>query len=87
MTNQPSDFTIYRRHQVQAESGYSRSTLYALIAQGLWPKPVSLGARAVGWPAREVAEINEARISGATPENIKNLVRRLETARANRRNS
>ena len=87
MINQPSDFTIYRRQQVQAESGYSRSTLYALIAQGLWPKPVSLGARSVGWPAREVAAINEARISGATPEIIKDLVRRLETSRANRRNS
>ena len=43
-----STLAILRRKQVQAESGYSRSTIYLRIAQGLWPKPVSLGARAVG---------------------------------------
>ena len=47
--------TIWRRPRVQTETGYSRSTLYLRIAQGLWPKPVRLGVRAVGWPAGEVA--------------------------------
>ena len=44
-----STLTILRRKQVQIETGYSRSTIYLRITQGLWPKPVSLGARAVGW--------------------------------------
>ena len=52
-----STLAIFRRKQVQAESGYPRSTLYLRIAQGLWPKPVSLGARAVGWPAGEVSAV------------------------------
>ena len=37
-----STLTILRRRQVQAETGYSRSTIYLRITQGLWPKPVSL---------------------------------------------
>ena len=60
-----STLAILRRKQVQAESGYSRSTIYLRIAQGLWPKPVSLGARAVGWPAGEVSAVNAARIAGS----------------------
>jgi prophage regulatory protein len=74
--------TILRRKQVEAESGYSRSTVYLRIAQGLFTKPVSLGARAVGWPAREVAALNAARIAGKTETEIRGLVAKLEAARA-----
>ncbi len=73
--------TILRRRQIEAESGYSRSTLYLRIAQGLWTKQVSLGARAVGWPAAEVDALNAARIAGKTDAEIRALVRRLEAAR------
>lgn len=74
-------FTILRRKQVEAETGYSRSTLYLRIAQGLWPKPVRLGPRAVGWPAGEVAGLNAARIAGKSDADIRVLVSKLETAR------
>jgi prophage regulatory protein len=73
--------TILRRKQIEAESGYSRSTLYLRIAQGLWTKQVSLGARAVGWPAAEVDALNAARIAGKTDTEIRALVLRLEAAR------
>lgn len=73
--------TILRRRQVQAESGYSRSTIYLRIQQGLWPKPVKLGARAVGWPAREVASLNAARIAGKSDTEIRELVAKLQAAR------
>lgn len=73
--------TILRRKQVEAESGYSRSTIYLRMAQGLWTKPVSLGARAVGWPAGEVATLNAARIAGQTDKEIRALVLKLEAAR------
>src|SRR3989344_2604257 len=62
--------TIFRLPSVKSETGLSRSTLYLRISQGLWPKPVSLGARAVGWPAHEVAALNAARIAGKTDEEI-----------------
>ncbi|MHB9100126.1 MAG: helix-turn-helix transcriptional regulator [Sulfuricella sp.] len=73
--------TIYRLPAVKSESGLSRSTIYLRIAQGLWTKPVSLGARAVGWPSGEVAAINAARIAGKTDEDVRALVVKLEAAR------
>ena len=59
----------------------TRSTIYLRIAQGLFTKPVKLGARAVGWPAREVAAINAARIAGQSDDDIRKLVQRLQAAR------
>ena len=73
--------TIFRLPAVKAESGYSRSTIYLRISQGLWTKPVSLGARAVGWPEDEVAALNAARIAGKADEEIRALVVKLEVAR------
>ena len=64
---------ILRLPAVKAESGASRSTIYLRIQQGLWPKPVRLGPRSVGWPASEVAAINTARIAGMTDDEIRNL--------------
>ena len=78
---QPTEQTIWRRGTVQAETGYSRSTIYLRISQGLFIKPVSLGARAVGFPAGEVAALNAARIAGKTDADIRALVTVLETAR------
>jgi prophage regulatory protein len=73
--------TILRRKQVEAETGYSRSTIYLRIAQGLFIKPVRLGARAVGFPAGEVAALNAARIADKSDDEIRALVSRLEAAR------
>ena len=73
--------TILRLPKVKFESGLSRSTIYLRIAQGLWTKPVSLGARAVGWPSGDVATINAARISGKSDAEIRALVVKLEAAR------
>jgi prophage regulatory protein len=40
----------------------SRSTIYLRVAQGTFPKAVSLGARAVGWLESEVDEWLNARV-------------------------
>lgn len=73
--------TILRLPAVKAESGLSRSTIYLRISQGLWPRPVSLGARAVGWPSYESEALNAARIAGKSDDEIRALVVRLEAAR------
>jgi prophage regulatory protein len=73
--------TLLRLPAVKAQSGYSRSTIYLRMSQGLWTKPVSLGARAVAWPAGDVAALNAARISGKTDAQICALVLKLEAAR------
>lgn len=33
---------------------YSRSTIYQLVAQGKFPKPISLGDRAVAWVEADI---------------------------------
>ena len=73
--------TILRRKQVESESGYSRSTIYLRISQVLWTRPVSLGPRAVGWPASEVAALNAARIASKSDDEIRRLVTQLHIAR------
>lgn len=73
--------TLLRLPAVKAQSGYSRSTIYLRMSQGLWTKPVSLGARAVAWPAGDVAALNAARIAGKSDEQLRALVLKLEAAR------
>lgn len=45
----------YRRTELEALTGLSRSTIYALMADGKFPRPIRLGAKAVGWPESDVA--------------------------------
>lgn len=75
--------TILRLPDVKAKSGYSRSTIYLRISQRLWTKPISLGARCVGWPESEVIALNSARIAGKSNAEIIELVTQLEAARKN----
>ncbi len=52
-TNQEK-LTILRRKQVEDRTGLSRSTIYLRIQQGTFPRPINLGARAVGWVESEI---------------------------------
>ena len=74
--------TILRIPAAKAQSGYSRSTIYLRIAQGLWTKQISLGPRCIGWPANEVAALNAARIAGKNDDEIRDLVKALHAKRA-----
>ncbi len=47
---------ILRLPIVLDRTGLSRSTVYQRVTEGSFPKPVSLGARAVGWVETEVEE-------------------------------
>ncbi len=47
---------ILRRPVVEALTGLSRSTIYQLMADGRFPRPVQLGPRAVGWRQSEIAD-------------------------------
>lgn len=72
---------LLRLPSVTALTGLSRSTIYLRISQGLWTKPVPLGAKAVGWPDNEIASLNTARIAGMSDDEISQLVKNLEVAR------
>ena len=74
-------YTILRLPDVKRQTGHSRSTIYHHISEGIFPRPVSLGARSVGWPDYEVAALNAARVASKTYEEIRELVSDLEAAR------
>jgi prophage regulatory protein len=46
--------TILRRKQVEARTGLSRSSIYRLMDEEKFPRPVTLGAHAVGWIESEI---------------------------------
>lgn len=60
-----SENRILRRPEVENRTGLSRSTLYAMMSEGTFPKPIRLGKRAVGWPESAIAEWLESRKSDA----------------------
>ena len=47
--------------------GISRSTLYALIAEGRFPKPIKIGQRSVAWVANEIDLWISKRITDSRP--------------------
>ncbi len=46
----------YRRAEVEAITGLSRSTIYEMMGRGDFPRPVRLGRKAVGWPESKISE-------------------------------
>ena len=56
---------ILRRPDVEELTGLSRSTIYAMISEGTFPRPVRLGKRAVGWPVSQIDEWLQSRPSAA----------------------
>ena len=52
-TNQKK-LSILRRKMVEKRTGLSRSTIYLRIQEGTFPRPIKLGARAVGWVENEI---------------------------------
>jgi len=57
--------TILRLPAVKTRTGLSRSTIYLRVSQNTFPKPVSLGGRAVGWLEAEVQEWLQLRIEAS----------------------
>jgi prophage regulatory protein len=53
---------ILRRDAVERMTGLPRSTLYAKVATGEFPRPIKLGVRAVGWLEQDIAAWQAARI-------------------------
>ena len=61
---------ILRLPEVMARTGLSRSTIYLRVSQGTFPKPVSLGARAVGWVEAEIQEWLQRQIEASRKESV-----------------
>ena len=56
---------ILRLPAVKARTGLSRSTIYLRVSEGNFPKPVSLGGRAVGWVEDEIQSWLAERIAAS----------------------
>jgi len=54
---------IFRMAELPAVTGYSIPRLDQLLAAGQFPKPIPLGARAVGWLEADIAEWQRERIA------------------------
>jgi prophage regulatory protein len=54
---------ILRRPAVLEKVGESTSTIYDKMSRGEFPRPVKLGARAVGWIEEEVDHYIDQRIA------------------------
>lgn len=53
---------VLRLPVVKARTGLSRSTIYLRIAEGSFPKPISLGGRAVGWLESDIEQWLTSRV-------------------------
>lgn len=73
---------IQRISEVKKVFGYrSNTTIYSLINEGLFSRPVPIHRRSVGWPESEVQTICAARISGKHDDEIRGLVDQLHAKR------
>jgi prophage regulatory protein len=53
---------VLRLPHVKGRTGLSRSTIYLRVAEGSFPKPVSIGIRAVGWLESEIESWLSSRV-------------------------
>lgn len=56
MHKQEQPETIIRLPEVMNRTSLSRSTIYAYIKKGMFPKPIKIGLRAVGWHESEIID-------------------------------
>jgi len=68
---------IVKQPNLLKQFAFSKSTLFSQINQGLMPKPISLGSRAVGYLQHELDAILLARVQGKSDPQIKELVQEL----------
>lgn len=60
---------ILRLPDVKSRTGLSRSTIYLRISEGQFPRPISLGSRAVGWVEAEIDEWLDEQIHASRSAN------------------
>lgn len=71
MTNQNSkNLRIIRMPELQKKIGLCKASIYNRIAEGSFPKPISLGGRSVGWIESDLdqwiferSSMNEGRVN------------------------
>lgn len=72
---------LIRREAVLNKLSISKSSLYRKISAGLWPEPIQLSARAVGWLEGEVLEMTAAIVAGKPESEQRVIAQALTNAR------
>lgn len=67
MTNQPEN-ELMKLNEVQAAVYYSRASIYRLMGEGKFPKPVTLGGRSVFWVRTQIQDFIREQIEKAKEE-------------------
>ena len=57
---------LLRRRQVEAMTGLSRSSIYRLMQDGEFPRPLRVGSNAVRWRLSDIIRWMESRPIGGT---------------------
>ena len=65
--NQNNKERILRLADVKARTGLSRSTIYLNISKAIFPRPISLGERCIGWLESDIDAWITARIQKSRP--------------------
>ena len=63
-------YTILRIMKVSTKTGLAKSTIYKRISEDEFPKPISLGPKAVGWLSSDIDKWIEQQISKSTNDNF-----------------
>ena len=78
-------FEILRLLEVMRAFGWrSHASVYGCLHDGTLTQPVKISARSVGWPRGEIQSLLQARIAGASDDQIRSLVDRLHAERQER---
>ena len=59
---------IFRISQVCKATGLSKTSIYELIKQGKFKRPIQLSTRCVGWLSSDIEEFIAERVKASRPE-------------------
>lgn len=68
MTTTLEDLAILRLSEVKRLTGLGRTSIYRMMADGIFPRSVAVGSRAVGWMVGDIrAWLQEKRAAISCP--------------------
>ena len=70
--------------EVLEKTTFGRSSLYAKVSKGLFPKPVKVGSRKIAWPQYEIDQMMNFYLSTTNEEDTKSFVTKIEKIRTER---
>ena len=74
---------LMRRQQLEERLGLTRSSIYKMMDDGEFPRPMKIGRRAVGWRADEIAQWLERQQSIGLKSKLRSLWQIARTEQVN----